>query len=159
MFQEIPQDSDIDTSMTTIEGKKFMTDSNIQSQGFHHTIIEVKNEIGSKGAEPHAQAISYYINYCKSSVTRMIDFRFPCILIMPFSKLSIFHCQLSLMLTTSSGAHIDFSAAVWSTLLNIQVLFDHPAPLLAPHRHQNMHDSCTSFWCPEKCPLFIGTML
>ena len=90
-FQEILQDSGIDTSTTKIEGTKFKTDADIQSQGFCRTIIEVKNEIGSKGAQPHAQGISYYIHSTKSPVTRRPGFRFPCILIMLFGKLSIFH--------------------------------------------------------------------
>jgi len=89
-FREILQDSGIDTSATKIEGTKFKTDCDIQSQGFRHTIIEVKNEIGSKGAQPHAQGISYYIHSTKSSVTGMPAFRFPCILITLFGKLSVF---------------------------------------------------------------------
>jgi hypothetical protein len=92
MFHEILQDSDIDTSTTTIERTKFITDSDIQSQGFCCAIIEIKNKIGSKGAKPHAQAISYYIHSPESSVTGMPGFRFSCILIMPFGKFSNFHC-------------------------------------------------------------------
>jgi hypothetical protein len=53
-FREILQGSDIDASAITIDGTKFITDGDVQSQGFRHAIIEVKNEIGSLGAEPHA---------------------------------------------------------------------------------------------------------
>jgi hypothetical protein len=90
-FPEILRDSGIHASVTTIEGTKFITDGDVQSQGFCRVIIEFKNEIGSKGAEPHAQAISYYIHATKSSVTRMSSFRFPRILITLFGKLAILH--------------------------------------------------------------------
>jgi hypothetical protein len=90
-FREILQDSGIDISRTQIEGTKFNTDGDIQSQGFRHTIIEIKNEIGSGGAKPHAQGISYYIHSTKSSVAEMPGFSFPCILITLFGKLTVFH--------------------------------------------------------------------
>jgi hypothetical protein len=90
-FWEIQRDSGIHVSMTAIEETKFIPDGNIQSQGFRRVIMEFKNEIGSKGAEPHAQATSYYIHSTKSSVTRMPSFRFPCILTKLFGKLMIFH--------------------------------------------------------------------
>jgi len=51
-----------------IDGTGFITDGDVQSQDFCHTIIEAKNKIGSKGAEPHAQAILYYVHTTKSSV-------------------------------------------------------------------------------------------
>ena len=90
-FLEILQDSGIDISRTTIEGTKFKTDGDIQSQGFRRIIIEIKNEIGSGGAQPHAQGISYYIHSTKSSVAEIPGFRFPCILITLVGKLSVFH--------------------------------------------------------------------
>jgi hypothetical protein len=64
-FREILQDSDIDASATRNDGTKFMTDGDVQSQDFRHAIIEIKNEIESLGAEPHAQAISYNIHATK----------------------------------------------------------------------------------------------
>ena len=108
--------------MGHIGGDKFMTDSNVQSQGFHHVIIEVKNEIGSLGAKPHTQAISYYIHTTKSSVIEPPGFRFPCILITLFSKVSTLYHYLSPTHTILLGAHIGFSAAVWSTRPNVLVL-------------------------------------
>jgi len=121
-FREILRESDIDSSATTIEGTKFITDGDVQSLGFRLTIIEVKNEIGSKGAQPHAQGISYYIHSTKSLVTRRPGFRFPCILITLFGKLSIFPPLATPDTYSPSGAHIDFSAAVWSIRPNVQVL-------------------------------------
>jgi hypothetical protein len=90
-FREILQDSRFDAFATTIEGTKFKTDGDIQSLGFRCAIIEIKNEIGSGGAQPHAQGISYYIHSTKSSVAEMPGFRFPCILITLFGKLSVLH--------------------------------------------------------------------
>jgi hypothetical protein len=69
-FRELLRDSDIDASATTIEGTKFTTDGDIQSLGFRLAIIEVKNEIGSKSTQPHAQGIWFYIHSTKSLVTR-----------------------------------------------------------------------------------------
>jgi len=77
------------TKFTTIDGINFITDSDVQFQGSRYVIMEVKkNEIGSKGAEPHAQAISYYIHATKSSVTRTPASKLPCILITLFGKSS-----------------------------------------------------------------------
>lgn len=90
MFWEILQDSGMEAYATVIDGTKFKTDRDIHLQGFRHAIIEVKNEIGSKGAKPHAQAISYYICSTMSSVTKWPGFTFPCILILLFGKLLIF---------------------------------------------------------------------
>ena len=67
-----------------IEGTKYTTDGDIQLLGFHFAIIEVKNEISSKGPKPHAQGISYYIHSTKSSVAGWPGFRFPCIVITLF---------------------------------------------------------------------------
>ena len=83
-FREILRDLGIHASATTIEGTKFITDGDVQSLGFRLAITEVKNEIGSLGAQPHTQGISYYIHATKSSVAGQPGFRFPCILITLF---------------------------------------------------------------------------
>jgi len=93
-FREILRDLGIHASATTIEGTKFITDGDVQLLGFRLAIIEVKNEIGSLGAQPHAQGISYYIHATKSSVAGQPNFRFPCILITLFGRLSICLRQL-----------------------------------------------------------------
>jgi hypothetical protein len=129
-FREILRDSHFEAFVSKIEGTRFKTDGDIQSLGFRRGIIEMKNEIGSGGPQPHAQGISYYIHSTKSSVAEMPGFRFPCILITLVGKLSVFHRYI--FFTTSSGAHIDFSAAVWSTRPNVQVLS--PALPLFYHR-------------------------
>jgi hypothetical protein len=62
------------------------------SKNYKNKIEEIKNEIGSGGTQPHAQGISYYIHSTKSSVAERSGFRFPCILIMLFGKLTVFRC-------------------------------------------------------------------
>jgi hypothetical protein len=104
-FREIPPDSGIHASVTTIEGNKFISDSDVQSQGFRRVIIEFKNKIGSKGAESHAQAISYYIHATKSSVTMIPSFIFPCILITlsRFFTVSYLQCPQPLQVPISTS--------------------------------------------------------
>ena len=53
-FREILQDSRFEAFATKIEGCKFKTDGDIQSLGFRRAIIEIKNEIRSGRAQPHA---------------------------------------------------------------------------------------------------------
>ncbi|KAG1790463.1 uncharacterized protein HD556DRAFT_1446190 [Suillus plorans] len=85
-----------------------------QYKGFRYAIAKVKNELGSTATEPHMQTILYYIHSTESFAKAKPTFRFPCITITLF------------------GPHIDFSAAVWSTRPNMQVistglpLFHHP---------------------------------
>jgi hypothetical protein len=67
-------------------GETTFTDGDIQSGGLRYAIIEVKNEIGSPGADPHGQAILHYIDSTKSSATKLPGFRFPCILITLFGE-------------------------------------------------------------------------
>jgi len=53
-FREILRDHGIDLTASTIEYTKYTTDGDMRRGGSLYTIAEVKNEIGSKGAEPHA---------------------------------------------------------------------------------------------------------
>ena len=85
-FREILHESDIIADATVIEGSSYTTEYDIQVLGFRFAIIEVKNEIASRGPEPHAQGISYYIHSTKSSVAERPGFRFPCIIITLFGK-------------------------------------------------------------------------
>ncbi|KAJ8580322.1 hypothetical protein M405DRAFT_778345 [Rhizopogon salebrosus TDB-379] len=102
-FRHILRDHGIDLTASTIDYTKYTTDGDMRCGGLLYAIAEVKNEIGSKGAEPHAQAISYYVQSSKSLAPQK-GFRFPCILISLF------------------GPYIDFSAAIWSTRPNMQSL-------------------------------------
>ncbi|KAG1731694.1 hypothetical protein EDB19DRAFT_2007418 [Suillus lakei] len=89
---------------TSINYTAYNTDGDMQYKGFRYAIAEVENEIGSTKAEPHMQVLSYYIHSTTPFVKAKPAFRFPCIAITLF------------------GPHIDFSAAIWSTRPNMQVI-------------------------------------
>lgn len=95
-FREIMrQHAEIELSARTIDGTGYATDGDIEYKGLRYAIAEVKNEIGSANAEPHFQAISYYVQATKSFAKDKPEFRFPCILIGLFGKFSVshdFHC-------------------------------------------------------------------
>lgn len=94
-FREVLREHDIDIVAATIDYIKCTTDGDQQLKGFRYLIVEIKNEIGSKGAEPHAQAISYYIRSTKSFASDKPGFRFPCILITLFGKFPVSRISLS----------------------------------------------------------------
>ena len=60
-FREILADHGIVTMATKVNGTEYTTDGDMQYKGSRFLIIEVKLEIGSKGAEPVFQAIWYYL--------------------------------------------------------------------------------------------------
>ena len=88
-FREILGASKMDFTSTVLEGTRYTTDGDIQSNKCRYAILEVKNEIGSSSAEPHFQAMSYYVCSTKPKVSERAHFRFPCILITLFGELSI----------------------------------------------------------------------
>ncbi|KAG1843680.1 hypothetical protein F4604DRAFT_1823435 [Suillus subluteus] len=89
-FWEILQEHRIGLIPSKIQHTKYETDGDIQYRGFRYAILEAKNELGATQAEPHMQAISYYIWSTLPLVGTKCG-RFPCILITLF------------------GPHIDFS--------------------------------------------------
>ncbi|KAG1849202.1 hypothetical protein F4604DRAFT_95669 [Suillus subluteus] len=103
LFHEVLQEHDIDLSPIRINNTTYNTDG-VEYKYFRHAIAQVTNEIGSTEAEPHMQALSCYIHSTDSFAKDNPAFRFPCIVITPF------------------GPYIDFSAAVWSTRPNMQVI-------------------------------------
>ncbi|KAG1886438.1 hypothetical protein F4604DRAFT_1721739 [Suillus subluteus] len=118
-FWEILQEHRINLIPSKIQHTKYETDSDIQYRGFRYAILEAKNELGAMQAEPHMQAISYYI-WSTLPFMGTKHGRFPCILITLF------------------GPHIDFSGAVWIEHLTIQVL-SAALPLLYHHTDTKMH--------------------
>ncbi|KAG1812750.1 hypothetical protein EV424DRAFT_1473537 [Suillus variegatus] len=112
-FREVLQAHNINITATMISGTTHVTDGDIQYKGFRYTIAKVKNKLGLLGStatKPHMQTILYYIH----------------------STESFYFTTHDALITTSTGPHIDFSAAVWSTRPNMQVistalpLFHHP---------------------------------
>ncbi|KAG2365182.1 hypothetical protein BDR07DRAFT_699102 [Suillus spraguei] len=93
VFHEVLVQHDIHLSAMRLDGTTY-----------DYVDFQVANEIGSTKADPHMQALSTYIHATNSLAKDNPAFRFPCIVITLF------------------GAHIDFSAAVWSTRPNMQVI-------------------------------------
>ncbi|KAG1738714.1 hypothetical protein EDB19DRAFT_2039530 [Suillus lakei] len=104
VFRELLLQHDIDLRGTSINYTAYNTDGDMQYKGFRYAIAEVENEIGSTKADPHMQVLSYYIHSTTPFVKAKPAFRFPCIAITLF------------------GPYIDFSAAIWSTRPNMQVI-------------------------------------
>ncbi|KAH9955729.1 hypothetical protein BGW80DRAFT_1213867 [Lactifluus volemus] len=92
------------TSTITSKGHHFATDGAVEISGHLVAIIEVKKEIGSRGAEPHAQVILYYSHSTAVKSQEFPKFNFPSLLITVF------------------GPQISFSGAVWTTRPYSQVL-------------------------------------
>lgn len=98
VFWDILEEHGIETTSDYTIG------SDMPPGGYRYVIGRVKDEITSSGAEPYCQAILRYLQITQSSVFNYVHFRFPCILI------------------SVLGGHVSFSAAVWGTRPNIQVL-------------------------------------
>ena len=74
------------TSMITSKGHHFRTDGTVAINGHLVVIIEVKEEIGSKGAEPYAQVVLYYSHPTAMKSQEFPKFSFPSLLITVFSQ-------------------------------------------------------------------------
>ena len=151
-FWEILLESHIEASAMVINRTSFITDSNVQLKGLRHAIIEIKNEIGSKGTEPHAQAISYYIHATKSSVTETSGFRF-------LHSDYALQYVLNFVLLAKSNAHYPLRCPYWLLGCCLEHssectgAFDCSVSTLASYRYQNARDGCASFWSAEECSL------
>ena len=74
------------TSTITSKGHHFPTDGAVAINGHLVAIIEVKREIGSKGAEPYAQVILYYSHSNATKSQEFLEFNFPSLLITVFGQ-------------------------------------------------------------------------
>ncbi|KAI9463374.1 hypothetical protein F5148DRAFT_1313294 [Russula earlei] len=118
-FLSIMRSHGIELRPTTIRTKQgsYKTDADSQEQGCRYIIVEAKNEIGSKGAEPLFQAIWYY----QRSLEQILDNDE-----MPVSKYE--NSSLPCLIIYLFGAYIGFAAAAYSSMPHIQVLST-PLPL------------------------------
>jgi hypothetical protein len=83
--REVLRKHGINTASTLIEKTNFRTDGDMQLDNSRYVIIEVKNEIGTQGAEPYAQGtLCYFHSAQEFSVSN--KFNFPCIVITVFGK-------------------------------------------------------------------------
>jgi len=74
------------TSTIASNGRHFPTDGAVEIDGHLGSIIEVKAEIGSKGAEPYAQGILYYTHSNAKKSKDFPKFNFPCLVIAVFGQ-------------------------------------------------------------------------
>ncbi|KAI6006425.1 hypothetical protein EDC04DRAFT_2969244 [Pisolithus marmoratus] len=93
---------------SSIADSDYQTDRDVHMNGRRYMILEVKSEVGSKGAEPYCQAILYYFEGSKDKVMKAskkhMQFNFPCLIITLF------------------GPHLSFSGTVWTDCPNYQIL-------------------------------------
>lgn len=80
---------------TTIEASKYRTDGDLQHNRHRYVIAELKNEVGSLGAEPNAQALVYYLESTRNLAVQCAKSPLPCFLLYIFGmaiRLSLIHC-------------------------------------------------------------------
>lgn len=74
----------------------YITDGDVHVNARRYMILEVKSEVGSKGAEPYCQAILYYIEASKDEAKKAfeedVQFNFPCLIVTLFGG---FYCESS----------------------------------------------------------------
>ncbi|KIL66082.1 hypothetical protein M378DRAFT_10374 [Amanita muscaria Koide BX008] len=78
---------DIDFVQTVIEGIAYSTDGDIgrtNCRNLRFAIIDFKNDVGSKGAEPLLQSIHYYLESNRRRAPEMPSSVLPCMIIMIF---------------------------------------------------------------------------
>jgi len=76
----------VTTPIISSKGRTFRTDGAIESNSRLTVIIELKEEIGSTGAEPYAQAILYYAHSDWKKSEEYPTFNFPCLIITVFGQ-------------------------------------------------------------------------
>ena len=74
------------TSTITFKGHEFRTDGAVEIFSNLVAIVKVKDEIGSKGAEPYAQVVLYYTHSTLQKAQFFPTFNFPAFLITVFGQ-------------------------------------------------------------------------
>ncbi|KAI0255340.1 hypothetical protein BJV78DRAFT_1350597 [Lactifluus subvellereus] len=103
-IREIFAKYDIHLVRTEIEGTRFETDGDISHEEFRYALAEIKNDFGSSGADPFAQAILYYLESTRKQAPVMLGSVLPC------------------MIVVIIGPHMGFAGAAWNDRPVIQVL-------------------------------------
>jgi len=88
VFRQLLHDYGIILDASMVGSTKCTTDGHLLSRNgkFVQVILEVKNEIGSDGVEPFAEAMLYYRKFMEESKTEIVGLRsvIPCIHIIVF---------------------------------------------------------------------------
>jgi hypothetical protein len=83
-FRKVLREHGIAIQETFLEGTRCHTDGDMQCNSIRYLILEVKMEIGSKGAEPLFQAIWYYQRSMERTSNDNPSSALPCLLILLF---------------------------------------------------------------------------
>ena len=126
------------TSTIRSKGRDFRTNGSVEDNGYLLTIIDVKEEIGSKGAEPYAEVILYYTHSTLEKAKLFPNFNFPALLITVFGQTLLYFLYSTDRMF--SGPQISFSGAVWTIRPHFQVLTP-TLPLFCHHTDTNMRES------------------
>ena len=76
----------VSTATITSGGRHFLIDNAVSINGYLGSIIEVRSEIGSRGAEPYAQGILHYAHSNAKKSKDFPKFNFPCLVITVFGQ-------------------------------------------------------------------------
>ena len=80
-IREVLGDAGITLVGSVIEGTSYTTDGDMQHYPHRYVIAELKNEIGSKAAEPYAQAATYYLESTRKLAPHCPKSSLPCFLL------------------------------------------------------------------------------
>ena len=69
---------------TEISNQTYTTDGSIFLNQFQYALLEVKNEIGRKGAKPYAQAALYYLESNRPRAAKWAHSVLPCLVVVVF---------------------------------------------------------------------------
>lgn len=81
-------DAGITLVQTVIEGEGYKTDGDMQCNRHRYVIAELKNEVGSTGAEPNAQVAAYYLESTRKLAPQCAKSPLPCFLLFIFGKVA-----------------------------------------------------------------------
>jgi hypothetical protein len=85
---------DIDFMQTVREGTTYTTDGDVghnNDRNLSCALVEFKDDVGSKGAEPFMQSILYYLELTRARAPKMPNSVLPCMVINVFG---LSHCGL-----------------------------------------------------------------
>jgi hypothetical protein len=109
----------------------YMTDGDMIVNRYWYAIAEIKNEVGSTGAEPYNQGILHYLESTREYAIKMDASCLPCIIILLFGKYADLSFGTSSDFCFQSGPYISFVGAAWNLGPVIQTL----SATLQMHHH------------------------
>jgi len=102
-LEDVLAEHGIEMAATVISGTEYTTDGDMQLHLYRYLIAEIKNEIGSKAAEPYAQAILYHYHSTKNKALENPMFNFPCFVLTVFGEWLVPNVLCSLLTTVLKG--------------------------------------------------------